>query len=355
MSDDLFARLFELFNQPGPINWKLGAEVARHLSGEREPVEPWAAEEFRELARLAEYRIEQIAPFRVTSASDVLPVDKRTWAEKNLETYASLVEPFGAAVGEEGPAAPLLAQMGPAIIGLQAGSLVGSLSAWVVASFDAGLPQDPIGPMSLIVSSIEELEVPDVDRREVHLWVVANEVAFRATSQLPWIQDHLAVLVGAYADAARIDPTALSGLMMGSGDPTEIQRAIEDAGGLEGLMGGEEAEAPRAELEAFLGAISGCSRLLARRGISEMAPNFDRISGVRDENRHELSDQPAIGVGPVPVEATQLGDRFNQEVEARYGDDALTTLWADPTRMPSANELRDPTAWAARVLLDGWG
>ena len=41
MSDDLFSKLFDLFDQPGPINWKLAAEVARHLSGETEPVEPW--------------------------------------------------------------------------------------------------------------------------------------------------------------------------------------------------------------------------------------------------------------------------------------------------------------------------
>jgi uncharacterized protein (DUF2342 family) len=61
-----------------------------------------------------------------------------------------------------------------------------------------------------------------------------------------------------------------------------------------------------------------------------------------------------MGIGPVPAEATRLGDAFNQEVERRYGEDALETLWADPTRMPTAAELRDPTSWAARVLLDGW-
>ena len=103
MSDDLFSKLFDLFDQPGPINWKLAAEVARHLSGETEPVEPWAAEEFRELARLAEYRIEQIAPFRVVPASDVLPLDARGWAERNLESYGSLVEPFR--VARSGPKA----------------------------------------------------------------------------------------------------------------------------------------------------------------------------------------------------------------------------------------------------------
>lgn len=352
MSDDLFSRLFELFNQPGPVNWKLAAEVARHLSGERQPVEPWAAEEFRELARLAEYRLEAIAPFPVRPAADVLPLDPRTWAEKNLELYGSLVEPFASSMG--GEAAPMMAQLAPAMIGLQVGSLVGSLSAWVVAGFDAGLPPDQVGPLSLIVPNIEALEVPGVDQREIHLWVVANEVSFRAVCEVAWIHDHLAGLVADYAAAAQIDPTKLSGLMIGGTDPAAIEKAIEEAGGIEGLIGGEEAEAPRAELEAFLGAVAGCARLLARRAVGEMAPNFDRISQTRDLERDGVTAAPTIGVGPVPSEAIRLGDEFNQEVERRYGDDALQTLWADPSRMPSAAELRDPTAWAARVLLDGW-
>lgn len=353
MSDDLFSKLFELFNQPGPINWKLAAEVARHLAGERQPVEPWAAEEFRELARLAEYRLEEVAPFPVRSAVDVLPVDPRSWAEKNLELYGSLAEPFAASMGG-GEAAPMMAQLAPAMIGLQVGSLVGSLSAWAVAGFDAGLPPDQTGPLTIIVPNIEALEVSDVDEREIRLWVVANEVAFRAVCEVPWIHDRLADLIADYAAAAQIDPTKLSGLMIGGTDPTEIEQAIAEAGGIEGLIGGEEAAAPRAELEAFLGVITGCARLLARRAIVEIAPSFDKISGVRDLEREEVTDTPPIGVGPVPPEATQAGDEFNQEVERRYGDDALATLWADPSRMPSAAELRDPTSWAARVLLDGW-
>jgi putative hydrolase len=352
MSDDLFSKLFELFNQPGPVNWKLAAEVARHLSGERQPIEPWASEEFRELARLAEYRLESVAPFPVRPATDVLPLDPRSWAEKNLEMYGSLVEPFAASMG--GEAAPMMAQLAPAMIGLQVGSLVGSLSAWAVAGFDAGLPPDLTGPLTLVVPNIESLTVAGVDPREVHLWVVANEVSFRAVCDVPWIDDHLAGLRADCAAATSIVPTKLSGLMIGGTDPAAIEKAIEEAGGIDGLIGGEEAEAPRAELEAFLGVITGCARLLARRAISEMAPNFDEISAVRDEEREEITATPTIGVGPVPPEATQLGDEFNQEVERRYGDDALQTLWSDPTRMPNASELRDPTAWAARVLLDGW-
>jgi putative hydrolase len=355
VSDDLFSKLFELFDQPGPINWKLAAEVARHLSGDTQPVEPWAAEEFRELARLAEYRIEQIAPFRVIPAPDVLPLDARGWTERNLESYGSLVEPFASSVATDGPAAPFMAQLAPAIIGLQVGSLVGSLSTWVVASFDAGLPQEHPGALSIVVPNIDALRQDGaVDDKELRLWIVSNEVAFRAVSQLPWIHDHAHQLASAYADAVRIDPTMLSGLMSGGSDPAAIERAIEEAGGLESLVGGEEAEAPRLELEAFLGAITGCARLLARRAISELLPAFDQISSLRDEARESTEAAPTIGVGPLPPEATRLGDVFNQEVERRYGDDALETLWSDPTRMPTAAELRDPTAWAARVLLDGW-
>ena len=354
--DDLFSKLFELFNQPGPVNWKLAAEVARHLAGERQPVEPWAAEEYRELARLAEYRVENVAPFRVIPAADVLPLDSRGWAEKNLESYASLVEPFASSVSAEGPTAPLMAQLAPAIIGLQAGSLVGSVSSWAMASFDAGIPQHPLGSMSVIVNNIDDFTSSlDYDDREVRLWVVTNEVAFRAVSQLPWIHDHLDSLANQYADAIRIDPTKLGGLMSGGTDPSSLESAIEEAGGIESLLGGEEAEGPRRELEAFLGAITGCARLLARRALEDLAPSFDAITSARDLQRDEASERQAIGVGPVPTEATQLGDRFNQEVESRYGEDALETLWADPSRMPSAAELRDPTGWAARVLLEGWG
>jgi hypothetical protein len=128
MSDDIFSKLFELFDQPGPINWKLAAEVARSITGDRVPVEPWVAEEYRELARLVEYRLESVSPFHITPALDVTPVDSREWAETHLESYGRIVEPFGDSVAGEGPAAPLMSQLKPAMIGLQVGSLVGSLS-----------------------------------------------------------------------------------------------------------------------------------------------------------------------------------------------------------------------------------
>ena len=46
MSDNLFEQLFELFQTPGPINWRLAREVTKSLAGSPEPIEPLLAEEY---------------------------------------------------------------------------------------------------------------------------------------------------------------------------------------------------------------------------------------------------------------------------------------------------------------------
>ena len=50
--DDLFAQMFRMFQSSGPVNWKLARELTKNLAGEREPIEPSIAEEYRELAHV---------------------------------------------------------------------------------------------------------------------------------------------------------------------------------------------------------------------------------------------------------------------------------------------------------------
>ena len=77
-----------------------------------------------ELTRLAEYRLEQVTQHPVTPAPDVLPVDAREWADRHLEAYGYLSEPFSDMSGMAGP----MAQLAPAMVGMQVGSLVGGLA-----------------------------------------------------------------------------------------------------------------------------------------------------------------------------------------------------------------------------------
>ena len=131
MDVDLFSKLFELFNQPGPVNWKLATEAAHHLAGEPSPVDPWAAEELRELVRLAEVKLAEVAPFPVATASDVLVLDPRGWVDRSLRGFTYLAEGLAAGMGSEAPAG-----MGASLAGMQVGALVGGLSRQIVASVE---------------------------------------------------------------------------------------------------------------------------------------------------------------------------------------------------------------------------
>ena len=345
-SDDLFSRLFELFNQPGPINWKLAAEVSHHLVGERTPVDPWAAEEYRELTRLAEYRLEEVASLQVKPAPDVLPVDAREWADRHLEAYGYLSEPYSDIGGLAGP----MAQLGPVMVGMQVGSLVGGLARWLLASFDGGLPPDRPLPVALVVPHIEAFTTRHgFDASSVRLWVVSEEVAYRAVSAVPFASDHLRRLLEAEASTIDFDPSALSGLM-GMSDPGEIQDAV--AGKLGGMFDSEATRAAQSETESYLGLLAGYARVLSERASRELLPDMASIRSARDLERGAPEGEVPFGPTSPSSDAISRGHEFCLDVERRYGADELTRLWTSPDRIPSAGEIADPVAWAARVLLD---
>lgn len=353
--DDLFARLFELFQQPGPVNLKLAAEVAHHLAGEREPVDPWAAEEYRELTRLAEYRIEQAAPFPVPVAPDVLPVDSRGWADVALDGFGYVAEAAAADESIDGasPAAAMLAPLVPALAGMQIGMLAGSLSRYVMASFDAGLPLDPPRAIAYVVPVVDRFSADHgFDPRQMRMWVAANEVAHRALFAIPFVLDHLIDLLRGFTTAIRPDPQQLmEGL--GGMDPTALQGALE-GGGLEGLFDTEAAEQARLDLEAFLGLTTGFTRLTVERAAGELLPDLRQIYEARDADRDDVeSPEGATLTGMLAGrEAIASGRAFCLEVERRFGDGAAPKIWSSPTSIPTRTEIADPVGWAARVLLD---
>lgn len=359
MTDDLFSQFFELFNQPGSVNLKLAAEVAHHLTGERQPVDPWAAEEFRELTRLAEFELEKVAPFPVRPAPDVVPGDGREFVDRSLDGARYLAEPFADMIdlGAVGPAAEMLKPVGAAMAGMQIGTLLGSLAGWALASFDAGVPLDLGTPIVFIVPNIEAfVSAHDLDAREVRLWSSLNEVTHRAMFGVPFTREHLAGLIQAYADTIRTAPTDLMQLMQGM-DPADLQSGAIDADALSSMFDKPETRAAGDELRAFLGLTIGYRRLLVARAAGTLLPSLDRIYAHRDGDR-DLGDQmSASAFAPtfVPAEAIGAGRTFCLEVERRYGPEELDAVFTREDRFPTATEITDPVAWAARVLLPEMG
>ncbi|HEY7564211.1 MAG TPA: zinc-dependent metalloprotease [Acidimicrobiia bacterium] len=343
MSDDLFSRLFELFNQPGPINWKLAGELARHLAGESEAIDPFGVDEQRELVRLAEYQLEAAVPFPVATTAEVIVVDARTWVDRVLAGYGYLAE----AVAQSVPKADLIANMSSTIAGMQVGTLVGGVARRIVASFESGFPVNPPGPLLLIGPAIDRVtRRTGSPGRDVRLWAAAEEVAHRSLFDVPWLIDHLEQLVGGYA--AHMIPDADKLLTMWDGDPERMSSSLTDPDVVAELFGGTEAEPHHEALVTFLTVTSGYRHHLVKRAVGHLVPELDAFAS--EDGADTGLAGPSLPTGTKAM--IDAGAKFCGEVERRYGRAALDAIWEGPERLPTKADLDDPVGWAARVLLD---
>ncbi len=334
-SDDLFSRLFELFDQSGPINWKLAAEMMRHLTDDRLPVEPTLVEEYRELARLAEHRVTDVLDLAVHNA-DLLAVGGREWAERNLDGYGYL----GVAI--ELPGQIPMGQLTPSLLGMQIGSMVGMMASGSVASFDTGFPPDRDVPLSVIVPAVEEFATTsDLEPHSVRLWAVTTELVFRTLTDPPWVIDNLSRAVTDFGSSIRIDPAILEQMQTGF-DPSAISEMLEDSVGETG---------ERDELEAMAGSLVGRAAWVVEKALRDLVPNIGELFDRRLAAR-EFPETAALSLRPLPSRRIEDGMEFWEEVARRYGDDTVAESHQEADRLPKGEEITDPVAWAARVLLD---
>ena len=81
-------------------------------------------------------------------------VDRAGWADHHLRSFRYLVEPLAAKLATapgSGPLDAILKPLGPALLGMQMGAMVGTMSGDVLGLFDTGLPTaEPVGLTYLV-------------------------------------------------------------------------------------------------------------------------------------------------------------------------------------------------------------
>jgi hypothetical protein len=173
VTGNLFDRLRRLLEARGPVNWGLAREIAESVAGPAEPVDPWVAEEFVELTHTAALRVAAASPLDAAAAGEVRALDRRSWAAASVTGFAYLAEPLAAKMaGVEGGAAdPMLASLGPALVGMQMGSMAGFLSHRVLAGFDVGLPVEGAPPTFVVPNITAFTTDHGLDPRQARLWL----------------------------------------------------------------------------------------------------------------------------------------------------------------------------------------
>jgi putative hydrolase len=370
MDDGIFEQLFKLLQSPGPVNWKLAREVTRSLAGAAAPIEPAVAEEYRELAHVADVRISSIAELPSPSSGDMNPTDRATWAAENQQAFRILVEPLAdkltaladpsASMGlpDLGGMSAMLAPLGPALLGIQAGTMVGFMAHRALGQFDTGIPAMDHDRPYLIVPNLDDFAIDHgIDHRQVRLWAALHEVAFHRIMAIEWVRGRFVTLIQAFYATVEIDTSDLMGTLTSMNDPDEIQRMLSEGDGdPTGLIKGSSDPERLADVQAFVSFLEGYADRLVRMAGGDLLPSIGRIDEAyalrrTEPNQAEQFLQQFAGLTLDRSIATAAA-AFCDDVVDRWGDGALTKVWEEPDHLPTLDEISDPIGWAARVLLD---
>ncbi|MDJ0953539.1 MAG: zinc-dependent metalloprotease [Acidimicrobiia bacterium] len=367
MSDNLFDRLFELLQTPGPVNWRLGKEITESLAGAPEPIEPRVAEEYQELTLAAQLRLADRLSLDVATTTTIHPVDRHTWAERNEQSFRYLIEPladkFSGTSGAAGMAGAFLGPMAPVILGIQAGTMVGFMSHRVLGQFDTGLPALDHESLFLVVPNVEAFAMDHgIEAHQIRMWAVLREVTNHAILNVEWVRNYFIQAINDFYATVEFDPSGLLDMLGGLqdparlSDPSALEGLVDEPGGLARMLGSSHDPAALEPIQAFLAFMEGFGDYAVRTAAADLMPQLTEIeSAVRlrrsEPNEAEQFLQQLLGL---QIDRHRAGDaaEFCSEIERRWGGETLQRLWEDQEKLPRLAELTDPVGWAARVLLD---
>ena len=238
--------------------------------------------------------------------------------------------------------------MGPAMMGMSVGSMVGQLAQRVFGVHDLPIPRQKL-EVVLLGTTIDEFAGEwDIPVDEMRLWVLAHELSGHQLFSVDHLRDGLAALVRAHVGGFRPDPSALAdklgGLdagMTGSGDPMEaLQQAFSDPEVLLGAIRSPEQIALQPQLDAAVAAVVGYTDWVVDAVAARViGGNALRIAeAVRrqrvDATPDDVFVERLLGIR-VGDDQVARGKSFIQGVVDRVGEQRLTQLLQLPDSMPT--------------------
>jgi putative hydrolase len=400
--------MLRFLQSDGPVHWEIARQVARWvaLEGEAEPVVT-AADRARlaEVAAAAEQRVlaETGEPSPTPS---VALLGRAEWADQALVTLKPVLEKlavslqgelpdFTAGGGEEpeagnplagnpfaglfgmgpgGPGAPggeiganplagmagMFGALGPLLLGVQCGFMVGQLAQSLLAEHDLLLPiADPPRP-ALIVPNLERFSSAwSIPADDLRFYLALGEAVRSRVAARPWVRERLVRLISEYVSSFRVDTAALESQLgaIDLSDPSSLEGAVLDPDALLGAMQSPEQMAVLGRFQLTTAVLESYADFVVERLAEPMIKSLPTIREAMRRHRVERSEadrfiQRLLGLDP----SRRLHDQaaaFCRGVEERAGSQALDRLTEAESMLPTPAELEAPGLWLARIELFG--
>lgn len=363
----------------GPVNWKVGEQVAREMIQTKHPDSISSAAGDRARTAL------QTGSLWLDPATAIDPClgpnqawSRLDWLAHSLPTYKNLTEPVGAnvaraftqAMGSQLSEAPeeVTAMFGgdPAgimqgiiasVLGMQFGTGLAQLAAISFGTSDSGLPLSEGQTSALVPSNIAEFaEGLEAEDDEVLLFAAVREQATaRLYSRIPWLRPRILDTVAAYAADIQIDTESIEDQVRSMGfDPQNFQEL--DLTNVFSPEPTDTQKATLARLEHLLSLVEGWVCAISMQAVAAQLPHavplnemFQRRSATDSPINQVFGNLVGLRIRPRAIrEATKFWERAGEErgIEGRDG------LWAHPDLLPSVEALENPDSFFASSSSD---
>ena len=226
------------------MNWEIARQTAEWvaLEGRPEPsVDPRDGTQFEELARAAQTLVVGETGLTATFATPLRTVGPQGWVDLHLAALRPVLEALASTLGEAmqaerrrgrrrsgrqravaraspaacRSAATCCALLAPALLGVQAGSMIGYLAQHALGRYDLPLPTGPhprqLGgdepSLTFVVPNIDAFEEAwSLPREDLRFYVALHEVVHAAVRSVPWVRGRLVRLAIEYVSSYEIDP-----------------------------------------------------------------------------------------------------------------------------------------------------
>jgi coenzyme F420 biosynthesis associated uncharacterized protein len=240
------------------------------------------------------------------------------------------------------------------VVGAQVGALLGLLSTKVLGQFV--LPLDRPGTGQLVVvgpnllSLAEEFgHLADDIRRTVLVHEVTHRLQFDGVG---WLGDELRGLLDEYLSHARLDPKALADTV------ARLPEAVYEVGRtgtvqplLEAVLTPEQAAVVE-RAQGLMSLLEGHGNAAMFAGSEDVVADPEAVRSALDSRRNDTTSRVLTAVAGLEMKRRQYaeGEAFVREVVDAAGIEGLNRAFATPEHLPTAEEIRDPAAWLARVV-----
>jgi putative hydrolase len=357
-------------------------EVARAIAsgGSSEPnIDPTDRIALEQLVRVAELRVTDATGLQPSRGAPlrVEVVNRVGWSDRTVGDYGDLVNALGESLSagadpdsDDAAADPMTAMLaglsrmlGPAMLSLTTGAMVGRLAQHALGGYVLPVPRPPGKPMLVALPNVKEFGRQwSLDADDLRMWVCLHEAVYHAVFGVDHVREALSDLLMRHASSFEANPRRLEEMLDDfdpiSGGPEALARLQQELGSPDALLGAVRSDIQEAllpQMTALVAAITGYVDHTMDRIGAQLIGSYDRLAEALRRHRVEASESDRFVERLLGLELDQeqydRGTAFAAGVVERAGPEGLRRLFTDPANLPTPAEVDAAGLWLARIDL----